>query len=156
MPRAEGRVSRQPARLPQLRPEAAVLPQLFEHRLDTLEGLEFYGATDRIMAENDGKALELEGMLLVPALECENVGISVEILAPGSCYPGIVFRFADFHAFELVYAVPATSGQYDAIQYDPVFNDSNPWQLHNGPAFQKQALVPKGEWFTLRMKLILS
>ena len=130
--------------------ETTVQRQLFAHALDTLDGLEIPAGTARIVEEDGRKALELEGLVLIPDLVLEDVGIEVEVFAPAPCYPGIVFRFADLGAFELAYAVPAVSGQSDAIQYDPVFNRSNTWQLHTGPAYQKQAAVPTGEWFTLR------
>jgi len=124
------------------------------YRLDDLDGLEILAATAQIVEQDQGKTLELDGMVLIPDLELENAGIEVEIYAPGPCYPGIVFRFADLQAFELAYAVPAVSGQCDAIQYDPVFNRSNTWQLHTGPAYQKQATVPTGEWFALRIDVV--
>ncbi len=127
---------------------------LFVHPLDTLDSLEIHAATARIVEENEGKALELEGILLIPELELQDAGVEVEILAPAPCYPGIVFRYADLRTYELAYVVPAASGQSDAIQYDPVFNGSNTWQLHNGPAYQRQATVPTGEWFTLRIDVV--
>jgi len=128
-----------------------VRQQLLLHCLDTLDDLEICGAKAQIVKEADGKALELEGMVLISDLELENVGIEVEILAPAPCYSGIVFRFSDSRDFELAYAVPVASDQSDAIQYDPVFNGSNTWQLHTGPAYQKQATIPTGAWFTLRV-----
>lgn len=131
--------------------ERTVRGQLFVHPLDTLDGLEIQAGTARIVEEDGRKGLELEGLVLIPDLELDDVGIEVEVFAPAPCYPGIVFRFADLGAFELAYAVPAVSGQSDAIQYDPVFNRSNTWQLHTGPAYQKHARVPTGEWFTLRV-----
>lgn len=128
--------------------------QLFVHRLDTLDSLEIHAAIAQIVEEDGQRVLELEGMALIPDLELKNVAVEVEVLAPGPCYPGLVFRFADMQAFELAYAVPVASGQCDAIQYDPVFNGSNTWQLHTGLAYQKQATVPTGEWFTLRVDVV--
>jgi hypothetical protein len=128
--------------------------QLFVHPLDTLDSLEIHAATAQIVGENESRALELEGVALIPGLKLEDVGIEVDILAPAPCYPGIVFRFSDLRGYELAYAVPAVSGQSDAIQYDPVFNGSNTWQLHTGPAYQKQAHVPTDEWFTLRVDVV--
>lgn len=125
--------------------------QLLMHSLDSLDGLEAHSATAQIVEEAGGRVLELDGMVLIPDLKLENVGIEVEILAPAPCYPGVVFRCSDPQNFELAYAVPVASGQSDAIQYDPVFNGSNTWQLHTGPAYQRQAAVPTGEWFALRV-----
>ncbi len=132
----------------------AVGSRLAGHHLDTLDSLEIHAVTAQIVEEDKRRVLELEGVALIPDLELEDVGIEVEVLAPAPCYPGIVFRFADLHAYELAYAVPVASGQCDAIQYDPVFNGSNTWQLHTGPAYQKQAKVPTTEWFTLRVDVV--
>jgi len=126
-------------------------PPFFAHTLATLEGLEIAYGTARIVEEGQGKALDLQGLALIPDLELEDVGIEVEVFAPAPCYPGIAFRIADLRSFELAYVVPATSGQSDAIQYDPVFDGSNTWQLHTGPAYQTRAEVPTGKWFTLRV-----
>jgi len=46
----------------------------------------------------------------------------VLIGADEPAYPGIAFRVADVLNFELAYAVPHVSGQWDALQYDPVFH----------------------------------
>jgi hypothetical protein len=135
------------------RVEAVALRQVYANRLDSLEGLEVHAATAHIVDVDDGKALELEGIVLIPDLRTGDAEIEVEILAPAPCYPGVAFRYSDLTAFELAYAVPAVSGQSDAIQYDPVFNSSNTWQLHTGPSFQRQATVPVGEWFTLRVDI---
>jgi len=75
----------------------------------------------------------------------------VEIFAEAPCYPGIAFRVKDPGDLELAYVVPHASGQWDAIQYDPVFNGSNTWQVYHGPPYQAAATVPTGEWLTLRV-----
>ena len=131
--------------------DTIVRQQVFVHPLDTLDDLEIHAATAQVVEGAGGKALELDGLVLIPDIELENVGIEVEIFAPAPCYPGIVFRLSDMNTFELAYAVPVASGQADAIQYDPVFNGSNTWQLYTGGAYQKQAAVPTGAWFTLRV-----
>ena len=96
-------------------------------------------------------ALKLDGLALVPGLELLDGCIEVSIAADGPCYPGIVFGARDSANFERAYAVPHCSGLPEAISYDPVFHGSNTWQLYNGPAYQKAAAVPMGEWFTLRV-----
>jgi hypothetical protein len=69
----------------------------------------------------------------------------------GAAYPGVAFRLADVRNFELAYPVPHVSGQWDAIQYDPVFQGSNTWQVYHGPAYQRAAEIPTGRWFHLRV-----
>lgn len=123
----------------------------FAHTLATLDGLKIASGTARIVEQDGANALELQGLALIPDLVPKDAGIDVEILAPAPCYPGVAFRIADPGNFELAYVVPAASGQSDAIQYDPVFNGSNTWQLHTGPAFQQRAVVPVGEWVSVRV-----
>jgi hypothetical protein len=43
------------------------------------------------------------------------------------------------------------SGEWDALQYDPVFHGSNTWQLYHGPGYQREAQVPTGRWFRLKV-----
>jgi hypothetical protein len=69
----------------------------------------------------------------------------------GPAYPGVAFRLADTLNYELAYPVPHVSGQWDALQYDPVFHGSNTWQIHHGPAYQRAADTPVGRWFQLRV-----
>ena len=127
---------------------------LFSHRLDTFDNLDIRAGAAWVAEAAGGKVLELDGVVLVPDLELQDAGIEAEILAPAPCYPGIAFRFADLEAFELAYAVPAVSGQADALQYDPVFKGSNTWQIYTSPAYQRQAAVPIGEWFKFRADVV--
>jgi hypothetical protein len=95
----------------------------------------------------EGASLVLHPGLLLPGGRIE-----VDIGSEGSGYPGIVFRAADTHNYELVYAQPHTSGKWDALQYDPVFHGSNTWQLYFGEGAQKSAEVPSKQWFTLHVE----
>jgi len=100
-------------------------------------------------------ALHLEnGLATVPNIELDDAEIEVLIAAEGPAYPGIVFRQADIRNFELAYAVPHCSGLWDAIQYDPVFNGSNTWQLYYGESYQGVADVPLNSWFTLKVAFL--
>jgi hypothetical protein len=99
-------------------------------------------------------ALKLvDGLALVPDLQVSDACIEVSIGTDGPAYPGVVFRSTDALNFELGYAVPHCSDLWDAVQYDPVFHSSNTWQLYHGPAYQKEATVPTGEWFRLRVEV---
>jgi len=95
-------------------------------------------------------ALRLEdGLAIIPDLQVENASLDVLIGVDGPAYPGIAFRLQDTLNFELAYTVPHVSGQWDALQYDPVFHGSNTWQIFIGPGYQSAAIVPTGEWFRL-------
>ena len=123
------------------------------HKLDSLEGFEVKARKAEIKEVNGSPALELDGMIVFPNQKLSDAHIEVEILARGSCYPGIAFRIVDDKNYELAYAVPHVSNQVDAIQYDAVFNGSNTWQLYNGEPYQKKATIPTGKWFTLRIDI---
>lgn len=100
-------------------------------------------------------ALHLEnGLATVPNIEVGDAEIEVLIAAEGPAYSGIVFRQADNHNYELAYAVPHCSGHWDAIQYDPVFNGSNTWQLYYGDSYQGLADVPMNSWFTFKIAFL--
>ena len=82
------------------------------------------------------EALSLSGqgasLLVVPDLSLSRGWIEADIGSDGTAYPGIVFRVRDSLNYELAYIQPHTSGQWDALQYDPVFHGSNTWQLYYG------------------------
>ncbi len=95
------------------------------------------------------------GLVLVKDVAVGDGAVEVDLWAgPGPAYPGIAFRAADELDHELVYVQPHTSGSWDAVQYDPVFNGVNTWQVFNGPRYQAQAEVPSDRWFTLRVDVV--
>lgn len=98
----------------------------------------------------EGLRLE-DGLALVPDCRLADASIEVLIGVEGPAYPGVAFRVTDILNYELAYAVPHVSGQWDALQYDPVFHGSNTWQVHHGPSYQGAAEVPTGRWFRLRV-----
>lgn len=110
------------------------------------------GATAEVVTWRGHRALKLvDGLAVIRDLEVSDASIEVEIGAEGAAYPGVAFRVSDLSNYELGYAVPHASGLWDAIQYDPVFHGSNTWQLYHGQAYQKEAKVPTGGWFRLRV-----
>lgn len=70
-----------------------------------------------------------------------------------SGYVGLVFGATDPANYELVY-VYRGEGQAGWIQYDPVMNGSNTWQIYNGPRYQSSGVVvPPGEWVHLALRV---
>jgi len=124
---------------------------MWQNDLADLSALELFARSAEAVTFRGRPALKLDGLALVPGLELLDGCIEVSIAADGPCYPGIAFGLRDSANFELAYVVPHCSGLPEAIQYDPVFHGSNTWQLYNGPAYQKPATLPMGEWFTLRL-----
>jgi hypothetical protein len=125
---------------------------------EVLDPREFYIRDDspELITWLGRKALRLTGkeasLVLHPGLSLAQGRIEVEIGTEGAAYPGIVFRAADTFNYELAYAQPHTSGNWDALQYDPVFHGSNTWQIYFGEPYQKPAEVPIGTWFRLRVE----
>jgi hypothetical protein len=93
-------------------------------------------------------ALKLDGLALLPDLQCGDATVEVDICAEQAAYAGIAFRATDSLNHELAYAVPHCTGLWDALQYDPVFRGSNTWQLYHGEGYQRSAAVPTGTCFT--------
>jgi hypothetical protein len=128
--------------------------------LDFASGLKDWDVLDangRIEEWHGRSALYLENgpALFQPEMDLTSFALEVELASPGpSAYLGAVFRATDGANYELVYTQPHTSGRWDAIQYDPVFNGSNTWQVYNGPLFQAPADVPTGEWYRLRIEVL--
>jgi hypothetical protein len=123
-----------------------------EHTLTTLSDLDVRAARAEVVTWQERKALRLEdGLALLPARPALDASVEVFVGADGPAYPGVAFRLADLLNFELAYAVPHVSGQWDALQYDPVFHASNTWQLYHGPGYQSAAQVPLSRWFRLRV-----
>lgn len=125
---------------------------LFASALDDLRTIAPQEArTAEIVTWGGRQALRLDGLALIPDLALQDATLTVEIAAEGPCYPGLVWRAAGASDYELAYAQPHTSGQWDALQYDPVMHGANTWQVFYGPAYQAATQVPTGRWFTLRV-----
>jgi len=125
---------------------------LLENTLTDLSDLDIHAAQAQVVTWHGREALRLEnGLALIPNHQTTDASIEVLIGADESAYPGVAFRLADILNFELAYAVPHVSGQWDALQYDPVFHGSNTWQVFHGPGYQRAAQVPTGHWFRLKV-----
>ncbi|RPI33541.1 MAG: hypothetical protein EHM70_05675 [Chloroflexota bacterium] len=125
----------------------------YQNDLSNLQSLDLHASMAEITNWQGQQALKLDGLVIIPNLKVTDAKISVEIGAEDGCYRGVVFRLADPANYEMAYAQPHTSGQWDAIQYDPVFHNSNTWQIFYGPDYQKEALVPMNKWFSMSVDL---
>ena len=123
-----------------------------EDTLINLHELEIHAEQAEVVTWQGREAVRLEnGLALVPESKIKNASIEVRIGADGPAYPGVAFRVADVQNYELAYAVPHVSDQWDALQYDPVFHGSNTWQVYHGLGYQREAQVPTGQWFHLKV-----
>lgn len=119
--------------------------------LDGTNNLSLYAETAETITWQGYPALCLNGLALLPDLQMQDGRVEVWIGADGPAYPGVAFRVQDPQNFELAYAQPHTSGSWDALQYDPVMNGSNTWQMFHGKPYQKAVETPMGRWFKLRV-----
>lgn len=123
-----------------------------ECSLTDLKAMSLHAAETEIATWQGHQALKLvNGLAVLQTVSLSDTRIEVEIGADGAAFPGVAFRIVDRANYELGYAVPHASELWDAIQYDPVFHACNTWQIYHGPAYQKAAVVPTGQWFTLRV-----
>ena len=124
----------------------------YSNDLATLNHLEIRAEQAEVVHWQGRQAMRLEnGLALIPGQQAADATIEVCIGTDGPAYPGIAFRVVDVLNYELAYAVPHVSGQWDALQYDPVFHGSNTWQLYHGPCYQREAQVPTGQWFQFKV-----
>jgi hypothetical protein len=125
---------------------------LCQESLVNLEALHVQAARAEVVTWQGRQALRLEdGLALIADSQTEDGSIELFVGVEGPAYPGIAFRVADVRNFELAYATPHASGQWDALQYDPVFHGSNTWQIYHSPSYQRAAQVPIGSWFRFKV-----
>ena len=72
------------------------------------------------------------------------------VVSPERSSPGVAWRIRP-DAYESFFVRPHQSGNDDAVQYTPVFNDVSGWQLYHGAGFWSRVAIPVDEWFTLRV-----
>ena len=66
-------------------------------------------------------------------------------------FAGILFRAESPSDYELVYLRPHRSRQWDALQYTPIFNGSEAWQLYSGEGYTAAAELPANRWVHVRL-----
>ncbi|GGG28497.1 hypothetical protein GCM10011344_31570 [Dokdonia pacifica] len=101
----------------------------------------------------DGKnTLVLNGRAEVKNAFFSNGTITVDVLANQKrSFAGITFRKQD-DTFEEVYIRMHKSGEPDALQYTPVFNNESNWQLY--PEYQTVAITKNEGWNTLKIHVM--
>jgi sugar lactone lactonase YvrE len=97
----------------------------------------------------------LSGAAFLSDVEFQDGVIEVDIAVDGSrSYPGIVFRLQSAENYERVYVRPHRAGLYpDAIQYMPVINRVENWQLYNGDGYTAAAEIAANQWITMRLEI---
>ncbi|GMN06822.1 hypothetical protein MTsPCn5_22110 [Croceitalea sp. MTPC5] len=67
---------------------------------------------------------------------------------------GCAFRMQDLENYESFYVRPHQSGNPDATQYTPVYNDLSAWQLYHGEGYASVVNYQFNEW--IPVKIIIS
>ena len=105
------------------------------------------------LVEHLGRTALRGGAVLSDAAFRDGV-IEVDVAVDGRrCFPGIVFRMQSPTEAEYVYLRPHRSGEPTALQYTPLFNGLDAWQLYHGPGFTAAADIPHGRWVHLRLEV---
>jgi hypothetical protein len=68
-------------------------------------------------------------------------------------FPGFIFRIQDDHNMENFYVRPHQSGNPDATQYTPVFNDYAGWQLYHGEGYSKAFNFKFDQWHRVKIDM---
>ncbi len=69
-------------------------------------------------------------------------------------FMGAVWRLQDLKNYEHYYMRPHKSGNPDASQYTPFYNDISGWQLYPGEGYSATLKYPVNEW--IHVKLVVS
>jgi hypothetical protein len=84
----------------------------------------------------------------------ENGIIEMELKTDSTrAFPGVTFRDDAAGNGESIYVRPHHSGQHDAIQYAPIFNNQTGWQLYYGEGYTASLNIPGNQWMTLRIEV---
>jgi len=111
-------------------------------------------AVEHELAEYMGKpTLKIRGgAAMLPDLELRNAMIEFDIAVSGERgFAGLIFRQQEGGNYENFYIRPHQSGNPDANQYQPVFNDVASWQLYHGPAYATPVEYKTNEWMKVKI-----
>ena len=98
------------------------------------------------------KALIGSAFLKDARLQSGVIEVDIATTARSRSYPGLLFRVQDAANYERVYIRPHRSPFYnDVLQYGPVFNGVDSWQLYNGPGLTAGLEVLPDCWNHLKI-----
>ncbi|MDI6895474.1 MAG: DUF1080 domain-containing protein [Bacillota bacterium] len=108
----------------------------------------------RVTSYGGREAMWLEaGLARVRDRTFGDMEVSVDLaFTTRTSFGGLAFRGSDAENFELCYVTPL--GSQEAVQYDPVFNGSNTWQVYCGADHLTAAHVPRDRWVTLTVRAV--
>jgi hypothetical protein len=96
-----------------------------------------------------------ENNATLPSVTFENGIIEYDLAFPQArCFIGVMFRMQDDNNFEEFYLRPHQSGNPDANQYTPVYNEVAGWQLYYGEGYGAPIPYTFNTW--MHIKLLIS
>jgi hypothetical protein len=114
---------------------------------------EFWDLAKAKVEHIDGRqAISGSAVLIQPLFD--NSIIEVDIKTNGTrSFPGIAFRYDSAGNSEDIYLRPHLSGQADAIQYAPTYNEQTAWQLYYGEGYTAKLDIPTNRWIKLTIEV---
>lgn len=93
-----------------------------------------------------------DGSALLEGVKIKDGVIEFDVAAPATVgFPGVVFRAHDGANYELAYLRYHLSGQPDATQYTPVFNNLFGWQIYTSRRYSLPAIIAPDRWVHVRL-----
>ena len=130
---------------------AAAQPIPFDAARWTLVG---QGATSMVYLERPSLFID-NGVALLRDSSVGDGTIEFDVALHGhASFAGVAFRALSGDDYELIYLRPHLSRRPDALQYTPIYNGSEAWQLYSGPGYTAEAELPTNRW--LHVKLVVS
>ena len=99
------------------------------------------------------QALKIRGgAAMLPDMNVKNGLVEFDIaVSPERGFAGLIFRLQDDANYEHFYIRPHQSGNPDANQYTPVFNDVSAWQLYHGAGYGEPVTYRYNEWMHVKI-----
>src|SRR5262249_35819070 len=130
---------------------AAAQPIPFDAARWTLVG---HGATTMVYLERPSLFIE-NGVSLLRDSSFGDGTIEFDVALHGhASFAGVAFRALSGDDYELIYLRPHRSRRPDALQYTPIYNGGEAWQLYSGPGYTAEAELPLNRW--MHVKLVVS
>ena len=130
---------------------AAAQPIPFDAARWTLVG---HGATSMVYLDRPSLFID-NGVALLRDSSFGDGTIEFDVALHGhASFAGVAFRALSEENYELVYLRPHLSRRPDALQYTPIYNGAEAWQLYSGPGYTAEAELPPNRW--LHVKLVVS